>query len=57
VLTRETFSWLCAVVSELFNVVLPCVKEAKDIDPAGFPVNPENQQVVVNQRFAVSFSL
>ena len=36
---------------------MPCVKGAKDIDPAGFPVNPENQQIIVNQRFAVSFSL
>jgi len=46
-----------AVGSELFDVVLACVIEAKDKNPAGFPVNPENQQVMVNQRFAVSFSL
>jgi hypothetical protein len=46
-----------AVVSELFNVVLPGVEEAKDIDLAGFTVNAEYQQVIVNQRFAVSFSL
>lgn len=42
---------------ELFNIVLSRVKEAKDIDPTGLPVNPKYQEVIVNQRFAVALSL